>query len=376
MIWNDTLSGHHLEYLHHIYMAALGQEANFVFVLPDDFIEKRRMMDWPCSSNISFDYMSKEEIESLGGSYLLSSYHRSRCLKKYALKHNANKIWLNTLCLPYPLLPLLLQKKIRVSGIIYQIYLYKWKRMPIPLKIKYIIETWCMVKFKCTKHLLILNDKSAAKYLNKLYKTNKCLSVVDPIAGQLDIPSCNRKKYNIPENDIVFFHFGSMDIRKGTLVYLNSLLLLTVEQLKNKTFIFAGKIQKSIQTEFLEITAQLKQKGANLIIFNEFCEYSLLDKLCYLSDYVVIPYQYTELSSGVVGYAAKFGKRLIGPSDGVIGKLIRQNSGSIGIKDLNAEKLAKQITSVQPYSSQRNIWYIEKNSIEKFQERVIQCLLQ
>ncbi len=375
LIWDDMLEGHHLEYLHHIYEASISVEAKFIFVVPDSFKIIKNLMVWSNADNVAFDYMDQQEIDKLRGGYFKSAYKRSICLRKYALKYSADVIFLTTLCLPFPLLPFILPRQTKVSGVIYQIYFYKWKQLSLPEKIKYVLETWSMAKSPCSKHPLILNDASAARFFNKVYNTNKYISIVDPVVVSKDTPTCDRNKYSIPENDVVFLHFGAMDKRKGTLDLINAIYNLSDADIKNKTFVLAGKVGSAIKEDFYYLYNKAKLKGANIIVYDYFCEYSIIDELCYLCDYIAIPYRSVELSSGVVGHSSKYGTRLIGPSEGVIGKLIRQCPGSIAISKLNPINLSEVIANCSKYTKRINTDYLTKNSIEQFQHQVIESLM-
>ena len=48
-----------------------------------------------------------------------------------------------------------------------------------------------------------------------------------------------------------------------------------------------------------------------------------------------MPYQFTNLSSGVLGYAAVFDKPVIGPDGGLIGNLIKENNLGVTISDVS-----------------------------------------
>lgn len=243
-------------------------------------------------------------------------------------------------------------------------------------KAKYILETLSMAKSKSTKHPLVLNDPSATNYFNRLFSVSKYRNVVDPIKPLDDVQFGNREKYDLGDKDVVFFHFGAMDVRKGTLDLLKAITLLKKEQMQNRVFIFAGKVSKTIKTNFYNLVNQAKENGARILVYDEFCEFPFLNELCSISDYLVIPYRNTELSSGVIGYAAQFGKRLIGPAEGVIGKLIRQSKGSISIKRLTPEKIAREISLEQRHACTPNKAYLDKNSVSAFQKTVMEILLK
>jgi hypothetical protein len=62
-------------------------------------------------------------------------------------------------------------------------------------------------------------------------------------------------------------------------------------------------------------------------------------------DAVLIPYKNAEASSGVLGHAIHSGKKVIGPSNGLIGKLIKNNDLGVCIDSINPEKIANALFS-------------------------------
>lgn len=59
LIFDYQLSGHHLEYIHHLYMAAIKEKnVNFVFSLPNNFQEISNVLDWPSSPNVAFSFFN------------------------------------------------------------------------------------------------------------------------------------------------------------------------------------------------------------------------------------------------------------------------------------------------------------------------------
>ena len=96
-----------------------------------------------------------------------------------------------------PFLPLILPKKVKVSGIIYRLYLYEWKSLPFIKKIKDVLEMYITAKSNMVEKGYILNDSSAACYYNKLFKTTKFVPLADPIQKSNYIPQCIKKSLNI-----------------------------------------------------------------------------------------------------------------------------------------------------------------------------------
>lgn len=154
--------------------------------------------------------------------------------------------------------------------------------------------------------------------------------------------------------------------RKGTLDILSGILLLENEQLKDKTFVFAGKVQNSIREQFYSLMEPAKEK-AHILVFDEFCSYRFLYDLCFTCDVIVIPYKDTNLSSGVIGYAALFEKPVIGPGSGLIGKIVKTNQMGITLENISDYAISKAF--------QENIvcgrnQYIESNKLNVFVDTI------
>lgn len=345
LIFDPTLSGHHLEYIHHIYLGAIQRpEIEYVFAVPEnEWQQVKDNQEWPPANNISQIMLDDHLCKEIGkGSLLAQSWKTSRFIKKIAVEHNIDKILLISIAPAIPFLPLILPKNIKLSGIIYKIYLRAPKKglRGVIDKIRYSI----MARSSNVRNVFILNDPSSTKKLNSLYKTNKFITLPDPV------PTVNtanlrdmRKELGISPNDKVFLHFGAMEARKGTLTIIESILLMSDKELKDKTFIFAGKVGIGIRREFYENVEKCRKHGAKIIVEDHFLPYNRLNDICNTSDCILMPYLTTDLSSGVIGYAAVHSKPVIGPAKGLIGELITENNLGCAINPVNAESLKASI---------------------------------
>ena len=106
LIFDYQLSGHHLEYIHHLYMAAIKRKnVNFVFSLPNNFQEISNVLDWPSSPNVAFSFFNNEKLSN-SKRLLLRSWHFSKILRCEVIKHDTNQIFLITSILgTLPFLP-------------------------------------------------------------------------------------------------------------------------------------------------------------------------------------------------------------------------------------------------------------------------------
>lgn len=371
LIFTPRTAGHHLEYLHHLYDGAKNKlENNYFFLVPNSFKEVKNELEWETAPNIEFIYLTeKESIKCNTGNYFSSSYRKCTTLKKYILNYQITHVILITLVHYLPFLPLILPKKVKVSGIIYRLYLYEWKSLPFIKKIKDVLEMYITAKSNMVEKGYILNDSSAACYYNKLFKTTKFVPLADPIQKSNYIPQCIKKSLNISNDKYVYLHFGGMTKRKGTLVILDSIERMSKNDRNKFVFIFAGHIRSDIKSQFYNKYETLKS-DTNLILFDEFCSYEKLMDLCYSCNAILIPYENTSFSSGVLGYAALFNKPVIGPADGLLGKLIRRNKLGITINEINSANLAHKILQT-PHNNTESKKYTELNSIKAFQEKIL-----
>lgn len=361
-----------MEYLHHIYMAAEGVEATFIFAIPDRFRSLKDKMNWPERQNVQFDLIPDVELRKATGCYLKERWNKARLAAKYIRKHKADEVFYIELVVQFPFLPLFAPKDVKVSGILYRLVPYEWKRLSLITKIKDAIEINVIGRSKLVKTPMCLNDNSCACYFNKLFKTNKYIPIVDPIKPLNYQPKSIRKDLGAGTNDKVILHFGGMTIRKGTLTLLEAACSMSELQLKNKIFVFAGKVSKDIKAQFNRYISELQAK-CRVVKYEGFCAYELLADLCYSCDCIVVPYKNTSYSSGVIGDAAKYQKTVVGPRDGLLGKLIRRNRLGITMKENNSAALAAILGIDEAYLSRPNN-YPQDESMEEFTKSVIETL--
>lgn len=375
LIFDESLSGHHLEYLHHYYIGACERpNEEYVICVPQgEFESKKDKYDWPKADNISFEWLSEDDANSIrkhAGSAFRYGMAKSKTIAKYAKKCKVQKVLLTNFISSIPQLLWLMPKGVTVRGIIYRIFLYN-KLNSIRAKIRYAVENFCyhlMAKSKVMDKVFILNDQKSADRLNEMHHTTKFTFLPDPVP-QVDMSKVKniRQQFDIPMENKVFLHFGGLAKRKGTLDILNAIIMSDAETLSNKTFVFAGKVYQEMHDEFYRLVADAKQK-AHILIFDEFCEYDFLYDMCYSCDVILAPYHQTNLSSGLLGYAALFRKPIVGPGDGLIGNLIRDYQMGYCMPNVSALDISKSFT-IDMVS--RSKGYVEVNDVKQFTKVVL-----
>ena len=362
LVFDFILSGHHLEYIHHLYQKAIVSSDEYYFCLPDDFIDVKNKMDWPSSSNVYFHLFPhiSEDYSPLMKSLILCKQVR-KCCQEFQVSH----AFFISLMSFLPFLPFFIPRGIKVSGIIYLIYLYRWKSEKLRHKALDICKYLLLSKSSCFNKVFILNDKVAAYKFNRIYHTKKFLFIPDPFVP-IGIQMIDDAFSSLKDSsDIVYLHFGALSKRKGTLKIMNSLLIMDKTQLRNKTFLFLGKIQSDIYDEFYSLLASLKDR-VKIIHYDEFCSFSIIASACQVADYLLLPYENVESSSGVIGYAAQFNTPVIAPSSGLLGKLVKRFSLGRTYDDkfdTAFENCIKQTSKQHEIVSQK---YLKTNTIDAF----------
>lgn len=366
LIFDVSVSGHHLEYLHHYYMGALSRkEEKYIVMVPKEFLIVQDKYTWPKADHITFEYFRpEEEVLLKEQNFYKLGWNVSKILNKTVRNKDVDKVLLTMLMQFIPFIIFLLPRKVRVRGIMYKIYLYEEKNMSFFRLLAERIRFWLAAHSDIIEKIFVLNDKDSAQRLNSIYKTDKFHFLPDPVP-EIDIEKVHdvRKELNIPVNDKIYLHFGSLDYRKGTIDILKVIASANRNEMQGRTFIFAGKIKRSLRNDFYSLLHKAQAK-ANILVFDEFCSYEFLKNLCYSCDIILMPYYLTNLSSGILGYAVVFRKPVIAPKKGLIGQLVSQfKMGTIIDVPLNKASL---LNSPDSYDEKRLALYAEENRVEAF----------
>lgn len=373
LIFEPSLSGHHLEYLQHLYNGAVGRpDCEFVFAVPrEEWSRMKGKCSWPEAGNVSFFMLDDSGCQGLGcGSMLAQSWKLSRYVKRIVHQCDADRVLLISLAGAIPFLPIILPSRVKLSGIIYKIYL----RAP-----KHGVRGWLdKVRYNIMAHghsmgkVFILNDPRSTEKLNLSYHSDRFISLPDPVpAIDASVLRNLRPDMDIQSDTKMFLHFGAMDERKGTLEILKALCLMTKEEHAGKVFVFAGRVGQKIKAEFYHLVDKACSEGANIKVRDEFCEYDYLNDLCHTADCILIPYLFTDLSSGALGYAAVHHTPVIGPASGLIGELINDNRLGVCVDKISAEKLKKAICEFSYNANDGFSKYAEDNSSGQFINLII-----
>lgn len=364
VFFETSLAGHRYEYLKNLYdyVCKCGYES--VFVLPEDErVEKWKATD---ARNVTIDYLSVKELSYVASSNLIvSAYRKSKILKKYVCKYHASEVFLIFLMLYMPFLLWILPKGMKITGIVYRSFLWEetskqnWAR-----KILEWLRYWIMAKNNNLRKVLLLNDYRSAEIFNRKFNTKKFVRLPDPytpVDGDLENV---RDELFLSDEDMLFLGFGLQSDRKGVLETLDAIALLNDEEKENKVFYFAGKVAPDIRERFYQKIESLGICGFRIFFKDEFVSPVFLNSLCAACDCIFVPYKNTNQSSGAIGYAAQYGKPVIGPSKGLLGYLIKHYRLGFQIGEVCVNDIYSAISNFKRISVPND--YVKDNQLSDF----------
>lgn len=374
LLFDFSVAGHHLEYIHHLYQFfSQDLDDEFYFVLPANFNDEKSIYEWNNAPNIHILAIDDNELVTTNsGGSLHNSYKRVKLLRRYVKDLCPDRVFLIVLMAFMPFLFFMLPKGVKVSGIIYKIYLYRWKSSSLLKKCIDVINYVLIAKSATLAKVFILNDRSSASYLNRKYHTTKFVFLTDPFNDIGYRGKDVRSEYGISPEDVVYLHFGGLSKRKGTIDILSAIKKLSIKQTEKMTFVFAGIPQKGIRSEYNSIISALKMQGRKIVSIDEYCSNELLNDLCASSNYILCPYKETDLSSGVLAYAAFYQKPVIGPQSGLIGKLIRRYHLGMMLPIISPLSLSQAISNPVAYEDEgRQIGYANQLAMSFFCQTIL-----
>lgn len=366
LIFDTKVSGHHMEYVHHLLQKANSSDDEYIFYLPKQFEQvKGEDLNWNYGNNITFYFFDSEKVNKKT-SLLTSSYENCRLLKRALKAFEVTHVFLITLIDYIPFLPFIISGNIKVSGIIYQIYLYRWKSASFLLKILDVCKYLILSYSRCIDCVYILNDMVSVRLLNQLYHSKKYTFLVDPYVPLKDKGE-SLSSLGIKEMNTVYFHFGSLAERKGTLEILEAIKLIKKEYLLMSTFVFAGKISSVIKKDFYRLVREIRCLGfCQVIVLDKFCDYGLIAELCKRSDILLMPYKVVSQSSGVIGYAAQYDTPVLAPAKGLIGKLVKKYQLGYLIDEVTPDNIAEFINKGLHNKKKISTEYLKINTVDNF----------
>ncbi|WP_371292057.1 glycosyltransferase [Bacteroides sp.] len=370
LIFDLDAKGHHLEYIHHLYsyggIHLVGHR--IVFVLHPDFKNMYSFRTFCPQEHIDIIYLKEEEVVNLSSYSFKSAYKASCLLKKYINLVVPDTVFLNTIISFMPFLPIIVRNSRFISGIEYTIP-DRRIRASNRKKIKDYLKLFLYAYAPCFKKIYLLNDSKYPIVYNKKFRVNKFLFLPDPYVPIYSVEEiCSISNLITDKSKCVFLHCGGMGIRKGTFNILEAIETLSIKEKNKSVFVFAGVISDTdMREKFSRIVKELS-RSVQIIFIERFLKFEELAYLFELTNYVLVPYQNVENSSGIIGYAAQFNKPVIGPSEGLLGELISSYNLGYTITNINADRLREIISKLLKIDPRKidGTSYLSISSLDNF----------
>ena len=216
VIFTYMVSGHNMEYLHHLYIGALKDETHlYVFAVPNEFEQKKRLMEWPVSDRISFHFINNPLLGK--GMLAIRAWRNAKAVGDAVKLLRADEVILLSIIDYIPFLPLFMPRGVKVSGILYKIYLYFLPQMNrlqwLAEWMKYVVLT----RYRSVDKVFVLNDEDSVVQLNRHWNTDKFAFLPDPYLP-LNVSDLKnmRNELGIGKNKQIVLHIGSITSGKGS----------------------------------------------------------------------------------------------------------------------------------------------------------------
>lgn len=376
LVFDPDISGHHLEYLWHLYTYLQKEEQmEAIFVLHPKFREKNRFFPMPEKPAIRFVYLEESQHRPIDIFWSWkSAYLKCKMLNRYIKRYQPDYTVLITLFSFFPFIPLLAGKS-RIRGVVYSIYLRN--TLSFTSRLMHRCFFYEMAHKTNLDKVFLLNDAASADRINALYHSRKFLPLPDPFLAPAEPEAKETEDRIRPEEfDATvtkrYIHFGSMSRRKGTLAVLDA--FLAYQGPVKISLLLLGKVGSEIREDFDRKIALLKQQAQiELFVKDTFCSYAAIGSAMPYCDYILMPYTHTSQSSGMLGYAAFYNKPVIGPRQGLIGELIDRYMLGYTLESVSSASLAKTVyrTAVAPTMAIRGDRYLSDNSAESFSKLLV-----
>lgn len=366
LIFDKFVTGHNMEYLHHLYMGGVDRSEHQYFIaVPKAFVQEKGKLEWPKANNIHFCYLP--DSIGLERKQTKTFFSDVKILSDLIRQNDINEIffvnWTS------PLVYWFLPSTVSISGITYVVYLYLWDKLSFATKVKKVVKELMLVLNPRVKRNFVLNDPVAARYLSQLYKSNIYFNLPDPVFIRDYVAKDVRSDLQIAKEKKIILFFGNLSYRKGTMTILDSISLLSKEDVSKYHFIMAGRLSDEIKGKFYEKFNRIKETKP-ITLIEGFCSYEQINDLCYTCDILLAPYNGTAQSSGIIAYAAHYRKPVIVPDEGLLGRLVKRYELGWAVKNLTAKKLYEAY-SAQCMSGEKAKEYEKDNSITNFVSSIL-----
>jgi glycosyltransferase involved in cell wall biosynthesis len=329
LIFEAYEDGHRQEFIEHLLTYINDNPSlstQYIFLLNKDLVERL---------NVSTTHI---QIETLETNLSIKQHEQYIIQTLDRCKNIDTLLFMNIDLYKNTIISLVFKKySIKIKGILFQPF-HQFPKQGFNIK---------SMRFRKKNHLLatlmlnrkieqifVLNDEKGVNYLNKWafkYTFKHIFNyLVDPIDCRNKLETIDKTQllaqYNIEKGRYIILAFGGIDERKNVLNSIKALSLLDKTIQKQICFWIVGRnnlSEKKALPDLIEATfkscpdLQIVQKA-------QFVTDEEREQMFMLSDVVLMPYINFFASSGVLGHAIKYGKRVISSNQGVTSDIIEK----------------------------------------------------
>ena len=226
------------------------------------------------------------------------------------------------------------------------------------------------------KTLFLLNGEMSCRFLKDRFSSRASfVPIPDPAPDVIAESGFTlREECGFSENRKVFLFFGAISKRKGAEVLLDALKQLSAEGLKKSAFVFCGKPDLRYQREFHASVAEVQDLEDLEVHFeNNFVSDERMMAFFEQADCILMPYLRPEYSSGVLALAARVGKPVLGPKDGLLGRLIQEN-GLGDVTPITPEALANALSKPRHMDLKKQQAFSDRSRMKDFSKIILKAL--
>jgi glycosyltransferase involved in cell wall biosynthesis len=241
-----------------------------------------------------------------------------------------------------------------IKGILFQPYIHFTNQKNVLHTIRYRYKNFLLQKLataqnKQIKQLFILNDTRGVGSMNRRMQS-VFRFLADPVQpGKTFIDPIRlsniRDKFQLQADKKVLLLFGGIDKRKNVPTIIDAIRLLPEETKKNVQLLIAGKFHPDIKKEYSDYITANKNDFA-ISQFDGFVPDEERDALFTMADTIVMVYRNFYSSSGIMGHAMKYGKKVIVSDQGLMKNLADEYQPAMTADPTNAKKISIALQSL------------------------------
>ncbi len=379
-VFEKSISGHRIEYLYHIceYVKDKNIQNILVFGPHKFYVELRNRFNFSENKKYSFFIpIAEEDLNAISQkTKFRNGYATLSLLKKIHLSFDVSEFFILSFEFAFEVMPFF-NFPVKVSGIKYHfndnIVNPKQYSKGLKDRAKQILFSKCLAS-KTLKRLYLLNNIKLAESLSKNYLSSKIFILKDPVFNLKQFYNTAVSRDN--DTRVKFIHLGVLTERKGTTELIQSIAKIPQAYYNKFEIIIAGMAKAPYFNQLEQAKRDIEEETgfSNLSLINKFLSNEEMHNFLSLGNFVILPYKFTEMSSGIVGHAINYGIPLIVPNSGYYKQLLTQfNIGFSMETDLQgiANAITHAIDNGYSYNFESAEEFLKINSPEVFASTII-----